>query len=587
MADKTITEKVSDGQSNRVMGFIDILKGRKAAKRENGQSLVILAISFLALLAFIGLVTDAGSLYVTYTQLKRAVDAASVAAANNMKISTPGEAYEVRKQKVTGAAREMLSLHNITNLASLEVYLCEDSGKPSDFADMCPSSGETPRKLVYVRAEQNAPVYFLHLFGIQSVPFGTSSVGEAASVDLVLVLDTSESMASDIDCGSDNSCTPGYDPNNFNPAACNAANNCYPLRQAKDAAKILISRLLPGNDRVAIVHYDFSAYHVFGLNGDIGNAMSAVDTIQVHDDAPAALLEWSKISPNGGYRTFNPIFPDDRDGDGEDADPGAECTDEIDYRTGAPGKDLWDDDTGEPCDADDILDAYDWNGDGDYSNDNDLAPAEPDKVSQLSTCIGCGVRLATQVLREGGRPDSVWVMVFLSDGIANLSDTHVSNPDIPAAFHYGFCGSDPATSFWASYCIDKNTGYGDGRYCIDDPSSECPPDTTSTTDSGPYSVEDYAYDMIDEAALLTSSNEDEPLGEDMVIYAVGLDAARVGADVLRYMANLGEDGDRDTDPCEGVAPTHNCGNYYYAPTGAYLDQIFESIASRIFTKISR
>ena len=77
----------------------------------------------------------------------------------------------------------------------------------------------------------------------------------------------------------------------------------------------------------------------------------------------------------------------------------------------------------------------------------------------------------------------------------------------------------------------------------------------------------------------------------MVIYSVALGAAQAGADVLRYMANLGDDGDRETDACvvAGVPlpATQNCGNYYYAPSGAYLDQIFEAIASRIFTKISR
>ncbi len=109
-------------------------------KSECGQSLVILAISFLVLLFFIGLVTDAASVYISYTQLKRAVDAASVAAANNVKITTPGEDPEVRKQKVTAAAREMLSLHNISDLSSLEVYLCDDADKPADFASMCPAS---------------------------------------------------------------------------------------------------------------------------------------------------------------------------------------------------------------------------------------------------------------------------------------------------------------------------------------------------------------------------------------------------------------------------------------------------------------
>ena len=46
-----------------------------------GQVLVIFVLSLLMLLAFVGLTVDAASLYVTYGQLKRAVDAAAVAAA--------------------------------------------------------------------------------------------------------------------------------------------------------------------------------------------------------------------------------------------------------------------------------------------------------------------------------------------------------------------------------------------------------------------------------------------------------------------------------------------------------------------------
>ncbi len=568
-------------------------------RRENGQALLILAISFVALLAFIGLVTDAGSLYITYTQLKRAVDAAAVAAANNVKITTPGESYETRKERVKEAAREMISLHNITGaeLAEVDVFLCDDfeildpDEIPDDF-NMCPAAGDPPRKLAYVQAVHEAPVYFLRLFGIQNVPFRTSAIGEAATVDLVIVLDTSESMGSDIDCGSDGSCTPGYDPNNFNPASCNAANNCYPLRQAKDAAKSLIARLLPGYDQVAIVHYDYQAHHVFGLSDDISAASSAVDTVYLHDDAPAALLEWSSPGPMGGYETFNPIFPDDRDGNGVDADPGAPCEDLIDFRSGGPGRDLWDDVTGKPCDSDTLLDAYDWNNNrftdpnGHDDDDVDHIPGTFEDTSQVSTCIGCGVRLGKEVLQNGGRPASVWVMVFLSDGLANLSDTHATNNDIPASYKYGFCGDEPGSAFWSTFCIDWDT---DPRYCIDDDDDECPPDTSHTNQSGPFSVLDYAMDMVDEAALLDSTNEDEPLGEDMVIYSVALGAAAAQPEVLRYMANLGDDGLRDpaTDLCNGVPAQQNCGNYYYAPTGAFLDRIFESIASRIFTKISR
>ena len=49
------------------------------------------------------------------------------------------------------------------------------------------------------QATQNSPVYFLQLFGITNVPITTHSIGEAASLDVVIVIDTSESMASDTD----------------------------------------------------------------------------------------------------------------------------------------------------------------------------------------------------------------------------------------------------------------------------------------------------------------------------------------------------------------------------------------------------
>jgi hypothetical protein len=560
---------------------------------EKGQSLIILAISFLALLAFIGLVTDVGALYVTYTQLKRAVDAAAIAAANNIKY--PQDTAEQRKGKITEAAREMLQLHNVNadNISGFEVYLCTDTGLPSDFQEMCPGSGEPQRKLAYVKATQDVPVYFLHLFGISSVPFTTSAVGEAASVDLVLVFDTSESMGIT---------SPGYDPNDFNPGSCNAANNCQPLRDAKEAAKGLIANLFSGYDQVAIVTFDYDAQVVLNLldnigdddGADDGDAFAAVDNlVRLHDDAPAGKLPWY-TPPGAPLLTtrdqydppLNPIFPDDRDGNGSDADPGAPCTDLVNNIDLSPFPDFWDDSTKQPCDDDGYLDAYDWTNDGIRGNDTGFTSSR-EQMSLLSTCTGCGIRVGTEVLKNGGRPTSLWVMVFLSDGVANLSDTPTTWTNIPSQFKYGFCGHDPNNAFWDSFCIDKNTGGTVGRWCIDSDSSECPPGTTSTSTSKPYSVEDYAKDMADMAALLESTNSDEPLGEDIIIYSIGMGAASAGEDVLRYMANIGEDGTRTNDECTGIPTQQNCGNYYYAPSASYLAQIFENIAARIFTKISR
>ena len=52
---------------------------------ESGQSAVILALMFMMLLAFVGLATDTGIMYVAYGQLRRAVDAASFGAASQLR----------------------------------------------------------------------------------------------------------------------------------------------------------------------------------------------------------------------------------------------------------------------------------------------------------------------------------------------------------------------------------------------------------------------------------------------------------------------------------------------------------------------
>jgi Putative Flp pilus-assembly TadE/G-like len=555
---------------------------RSYARGENAQALVIVALVFFTLLAFVGLLTDVGSVYVTYSRLKNAVDSAAVAAANNIKY--PQATPEERRIKITEAAREVLALEHVTDITTLIVYLCPDSDKPDEFTEICPGEDEPPRKLAWVQATEAVPVYFLRLFGVESINMTTSAVGEAATVDLVLVFDTSESMGKD---------TPGYDPNNFDPGTCNSLNNCMPLYQAKTAAKSMVSKLFEGYDQVAIVTFDTKANTRFALGQNLGDDDGAYDgdvydaidhMVILHDDAPSAKLDWYASYRFLGFNhPMNPIWPDDRDGDGQDADPLLPCTDV------AP-RDLYDDSNpSQPCDDPTKDDAYDWQGDGNH--ENDACPTGkicPDYMSLLSTCTGCGIRQATNILGEYGRPNGVWVIVFLSDGIANLSDTHSTNGNVPEDFKYGYCGdSADENSWWSSFCIDTvpNT-----RYCIDANSNTCPPDTPHTNTSRPYSVEDYAYDMVDDAALLMSTNEDEPLGQNIIMYAVGLGAASNGEAILRYMANVGDEGSRNNDACApgGVPmpPQTNCGNYYYAPTGAYLNQIFESIATRIFTKIS-
>jgi hypothetical protein len=76
-----------------------------------------------------------------------------------------------------------------------------------------------------------------------------------------------------------------------------------------------------------------------------------------------------------------------------------------------------------------------------------------------------------------------------------------------------------------------------------------------------------------------------------------------GDHLLRYISNVGIDGDPNPDPpppgvrdpCLDVDTpeltvgndSYNCGNYYFAEFGTGLSSVFESIASRIFTRLTQ
>ncbi len=610
---------------------------------QKGQVLVIMAVSLLVLLVFIGLAIDGTQLFLNYTRLKRAVDAASIAAANDFK---KGATLDNMKS----AAMEILDLHQVPNTANIQIYTCETANVATlapEFYRLCPAPGALKKKLIFIRAYDNSPTFFVHLIGIGTIPLTTTAVAEAAPVDLVIVLDTSESMGN---------LSTGYNSGDFNPAACNAANNCRPLKDAKDAAKYLIDQLYPGYDRVAVVTFDTIAMTPFSFigadGGDLTLAKSAIDNrVVLHDDPPANKLfaSWYNAGTNGRY---NPVNPEDRDNNGADDDPkNTPLADSTVCNITVLGGDRWDTSKNIPCDSKDYLDAFDWNqdtlfkyftdpaspaactanplADDDHclslkwkQNHNPLGLSPLPPMSMVSTCSGCGMREATANLVSNGRSNAVWVIVFLSDGVANMSDTPATYPydgttsppsGIPATYPNGFCGgkidvngSGSGINYWKTNCIKWDTGT---RYCIDTwtdaAHNTCPSTNTTQTVvvltnpangynppyTPPYSADDYARDMTDAAALRSSLNVNEPVGNDIAIYSVGFGDAvafntGAGESLLRYMAAVGDDGNRETDPCRGIAAKHKCGQYYFAQNPSDLLPAFQDIATRIYTKIS-
>ena len=670
------------------------LKERHRAAQ--GQVLVIFGVSLLALIFFVGLAVDAGSLYVTYGQLKRAVDAAAVASANDFKLHAETESVSQRLTSMTAAASEVLKLHNVDlSQVDLTVLICDENGDGvrdeslatdfPDFYNKCPNTPtQSARKLVYVSATQKAPLYFLSLLGFQWARLSTNSIAEAASVDLVLVFDVSGSMSKDTQNGM---CASGtcpfevnaYDPNNdpSNPndspnyTGCNVTHSCQPLQQAKDAAKTMLSHLFSGYDHVAIVTFDSTARETFalgqnnnpGVTTHLEEASAAIDAINLHHDAPLRYL-WTnwKTTPNTGDWAFNPVNPEDRDGDGLDSDPALPACavgdnnpscwcwltdnrwDDIRANPSDPNSVIhdyygW---GGVPCDSDSALDAYDWNEDGVWEAsdataeqnylttttttlyDTSGAPHDYYSLSPNSTCTGCGIRLASNILRSDGRSGSVWVIVFLSDGLVNLSDTAGAGGSGPgdtqstlgldptSPYANGFCNGGLNSTNWLNLCVPQHwVSSANPRICIDTSWTTCPPTIHATYQLGDtdkyetspnttdYNPLDYAMDMTDTAALTKSLNTSEPRGNDIAIYSIGLgnevgtstsgdttSPGYIGEQLLRYMAAVGDDGDRETDPCDGANSRTSCGQYYYASSGANLMPIYEDIANRIYTRIT-
>ena len=613
-----------------------------------------MAVAITALIILMGFAIDSAILFSNYTKLKRAVDAAAVAAANQYKVKngklTDASAFDkdLLRTKMTESAKEMLIMHDFDPDATtihLQLYLCGDPDLQTlvpDFYAKCPeANGGAPRKLVYIQANEDAPTYFLHLIGVNSIPITTNSVSEAAPIDLVLLFDTSESMGRQ---------TPGYTPGDFDPTTCNAADSgrgdCQPLRTAKDAALNLVNTLYDGYDRVAIVTFNQVAVTRWQLDSDMANVRAAIADIPLHDDAPAAKL--FKPWFNGGSAgRYNPVNPEDRDGRGADADPDTDnntastvCTPatvdrfnvplplgywiDWDWKGTIPTSDY---SSGIPCDKENQLDAFDW-GPGttgiqdemidasDVAKTNawinahmycrtvaaDGSCADPVALpmSILSTCTGCGIRVATANLVGGGRSNAVWVMVMLSDGLANLTDTPITFPEvggvgIPASYKNGFCGGSINGHLWDNACVKQDPLT---RWCVNPavlpvlPGQNCPPGSSYVSVlpvSPPYTPEDYARDMTDRAALLKSANAKEALGSDMAIYTIGLGASASGGEALmRYMADVGDDGLRNNSSiCTiNTASYKECGQYYFTLDANKLGPIFDSIASRIYTKIT-
>jgi len=256
-------------------------------KSQRGQAIVLVALAMVGMIGVIGLLIDGGDMFIQSSKLKRAIDAAAVSAALQFR-----EGYN--EADLALAAQEFIML-NENETYDIHVYTCADvdQSNPDDpNRDLCTFP---PRKLVRIEGTKELEFHFLPVLGIDGTTITTNSVGEAASVDVVLVIDASLSMA-DLTDGD-----PGPDPGD-DPAICNANNSCQPFRDIKDVAKGFIDTLFFPYDRVSVVTFDraphLATYKGVSWQENRKDARALIDTLTVFQpedcDFPA---EWPPFGP--------------------------------------------------------------------------------------------------------------------------------------------------------------------------------------------------------------------------------------------------------------------------------------------------
>jgi hypothetical protein len=502
-------------------------------KKEKGQILVILALVFIGLVAIIGLAIDLGYYYVSYARLRRAVDASALGATTQFK-------KNVQPADLQNAAREFLVLNGVPNDKSLSAQVDTCTTKPLDPA-LC---YDPPRKIVRVTASADVPMFFLSIMGITSVPITVTSLSEAAAVDLVLVIDRSESMGwydenlalwpNDSIYRDPRVCNDDLPPTASTPD--NTPNlwtgNCHPFHEVKAAAYTFIDTFMdPKYDRIAIVVYDQIGRPVnFAATGDPDLFLYGISASDSNPklkllDAVRKLWLYDGI-PNSGVDNRSPINYTVK---------GIECTHNSSVvPTGAFGY---------PCRLKDA------SGGKFYGLD---CPGWYVSPINLSTCgttnMGSGLNWASYILQHYGRQESLWVTILLTDGYPNIGFDKDEKAICPEG-----------TRDRAPVCSDKDP---ENRH-------------TSVPLSPSYDVSDYVKDQAD-----TLSD-----GVHSVIFTIGLGPEvtslsysdqttipakpAMGATLLDYIANKGLTGS------------------YYQGNATQLQQIFLKIANKIGTRLTK
>ena len=436
---------------------------KRLSKMQHGQVLVVVAFAIVGIVAVMGLALDVGTMLIEYARLRRAVDSAALAAALQIR-----QGYD--PADLAPAARDFLKLNGF-DTTSVTVEYCDlVTNTP---ADLCP---DPPRKLVRVTAAATAQLNFLAVIGITSVPIAATATSQTASIDMVLVIDRSESMTYGSNVGQLTNGVQMRDPSVCNAAATSPqgyTGDCEPFNTVKDSAiKFVNQFMFEPYDRVAVVTFDKDAQVNLHFSSVKATVISTIAALTVYQGDESVGVP-AGVYPNGNpSRYYDPV--------GSYGYPNP--PDPLIYY-GPPD-----------------------NPNGRYLGFNcPMALIPNDPVTNLyyhnpeqctTTNIGGGLLYAAREFSTGTpRPTSLWVVVLLTDGVANA----------------GYDGATPP-----NYFCPPGTWMGQATrpfFCNDATTDIIPANRHSPHTDPAYDAEDYAYDETDAVGLPTE--HDAPSASDL------------------------------------------------------------------------
>lgn len=545
-------------------------------KNEKGQVLIIVALTFIALVAIVGLAIDMGYMYVSYARLHRAVDAAALAASGEFKrnytaAALQGASDQLLYLNLNGENTTDSTIFPLRETETCDTYAAKNGLLPvkanlTQLIEHEKNAGyqagsrvctDPLRKIVRVRVRQIIPTFFLAVIGWHTYPIEAMSISEAATVDVMLAIDTSDSMT----YGWTGAGKSGEDAN---PNWCNADDptggadgipgSCFPFQDVKKAAYQFLDHLYFPYDRVGVVTFDKDAIMRLPLSDDEALIESTVLNLKVYEGNGKCQYYLSDIDAIDPKTQYPPNV-------GAVASP---CR-------------LHDNPTDNVYQYLDCPAFY--------------GPA-PNAKDCSTTNIGDGVALSGAILTgsytgvssyypmpAGGWPlvreEALWVLLLLTDGAANSGFDSINSRLCPAT-----------TTTWGWFdggwptCRDNNVK---ARHCWSIADTNCinAADTTNSVDQANYDPDDRARDMFDVVASNGTLIFTIGMGKDPSIQKlddINVPPLPPGEKLLQY-------GAFGTIPHKNnVAPK---GLYYFGDNQNALTRIFLAIANNLATRINQ